>query len=120
MNLTILAWIIPVILTGIGILALGIWKSSGKLSKFLLLTGSSILGFFIFVLLHNAFYGLGIMTSHIIVLSRIMEALHVIFFFTAIVLCPAGAVTGITGSIVMVIKQRRLRQKNITVNYPAL
>ena len=109
MNLTILAWIIPVILAGIGILILGICKSSGKLSKFLILTGSSMLGFFIFVLLHNAFYGLGIMTSHITVVSRFMDALHVIFFCLALFLCPAGAITGIAGSIVIVIKQRRLR-----------
>lgn len=110
MNLTILAWVIPVILAGIGILAIGILKPSGKPSKFLILTGSSILGFFIFVLLHNAFYGLSIMTSHITILSRIMEVLHVIFFFMAIVICPAGIITGITGSIVIAIKQRRLRQ----------
>lgn len=103
----ILFWIIPLILLGIGILVFGIWKLSGKLRKFVILTGASILGFFIAVLLHNAFYGLGIITSDIAVLSNTMEALDVIFFCLAVFVCPAGIIAGIIGSIVITVRKKR-------------
>ncbi len=44
-------------------------KVGGVLKKFLLLTGASAVGFFVSVFLHNAFYGLGVTTSHMPVLS---------------------------------------------------
>jgi len=83
-------------------------KVRGTLKKFLLLTGASAAGFFISVFLHNAFYGLGIMTSHITVLSRAMEVFHVAFFIMAIIVCPAIFLVGVVGSIVLAIKQSRM------------
>jgi hypothetical protein len=84
-------------------------KVRGTLKKFfLILTGASAAGFFVSVFLHNAFYGLGIMTSHITVLSRAMEVFHVAFFIMAIIVYPAIFLVGVVGSIVLAIKQSRM------------
>jgi len=50
-------------------------------------------------ILHNVFYGLGIITSHITPLSYFMEVLHVVFFIIAIPLAPIGAVAGAVGKV---------------------
>lgn len=86
-------------------------KVRGMLKKFLLLTGASAVGFFIFALLHNVFYGLGIMTSHITVLSRSMEVFHLAFFIMAVIVCPIGFLVGAVGSIVLAIKELRMAKK---------
>lgn len=82
-------------------------KVGGKLKKFLLLTGASATGFFVFVFLHNAFYALATITSHIIVLNYSMEALHMVFFVIAIPVCPLGFLVGLVGTIVLLIRQRK-------------
>ena len=79
------------------------------LKRFLILLGASVGGLFISVLLHNAFYALGIITSHIAALSYLMEGLHVTFFCLAVFLCPAGFVVGAAGSIVFGVKKLRAR-----------
>ncbi len=78
----------------------------GMLKKFLILTGASAAGFFVFVLLHNVFYALGVVTSDITVLKYLVEAVGVIFFLIAIFACPVGFLIGAVGSIVMLIKKR--------------
>jgi len=75
------------------------------MKKFLILMGASFAGFFVFVLLHNAFYALTIITSHITVLSRLMEAFHVTSFIIAVFICPIGFVVGAVGSIVLFIRR---------------
>jgi len=75
-------------------------KIERKLKKFLLLTGASATGFFVFVFLHNVFYALGKITGHILIINYLMEALHVVFFIIAIFICPIGFLVGIAGSIV--------------------
>ena len=79
----------------------------GILKKFLILTGASAAGFFVCVILHNAFYALGTVTNDIIVLNYLVEALHIIFFLIAIFACPLGFLIGAVGSIVMLIKKDR-------------
>lgn len=64
---------------------------------FLLLLWLSAQAFFLAFMLHNVFYGLGIITSHITPLSYLMEVLHVAFFFIAIPLVPAGFIAGAVG-----------------------
>lgn len=83
-------------------------KIEGTLKKFLILTGVSSAGFFVSVVLHNAFYALGIIASQIIVLSYLMEALSVAFFMIAIFVCPLGFLVGVVGSIVLFIKKREV------------
>jgi uncharacterized membrane protein (UPF0136 family) len=78
-----------------------------KTKKFLILVLTSVIGFFIFVFLHNAFYALTILTTHIAALSHLMEAFHVIFFIIAVFLCPTTFLVGVVGSIVCAIMERR-------------
>jgi len=79
----------------------------GKIRKYLLLTGISAISFFIFVFLHNLFYGLGIISSNIILLKSLMEVLHVIFFIVALFVCPLVFLIGVIGSIIIFIKPRK-------------
>jgi hypothetical protein len=81
-------------------------RIKGALRKFLLLTGVSAVGFFIFVVLHNAFYALGTITGHIVLLNYLTEILHVAAFITAILICPLGFLIGMVGVIVIDIKKR--------------
>jgi len=81
----------------------------GKLKKFLILTGISAAGFFVSVLLHNFFYGLGVMARQIVVLSCLLEILHVLFFIIAIFICPLGFLIGVAGSVVLFIKREKGR-----------
>ena len=62
--------------------------------KFLLLTGASAVGFLVFVILHNAVYGL----------FGVEEP----FFFTlAVIVCPLGFLVGAIGTIVLLKKRKR-------------
>jgi len=81
-------------------------KVEGRLKKFLILTGASAGGYIIFSILHNLFYGLGEITSHITILNFLMRALEVIFFLIAIFACPIGFLVGVIGSIVLLVKER--------------
>jgi len=80
-------------------------KVEGKLKKFLILTGVSAAGIFIFIFLHNAFYALGIITSRIAALSYLMEVFHVFSFIVAIFVSPLVFLVGMVGSIVLFIKK---------------
>ncbi|HZI95635.1 MAG TPA: hypothetical protein VFD40_00410 [Candidatus Paceibacterota bacterium] len=81
-------------------------KVEKSLKRFLILTGGSATGFFLFVLLHNLFYGLEIVISQISVLSLIMEILYTVSFIIAIFVCPLGFVIGAIGTIMMFIKKK--------------
>ncbi|MBA7636718.1 hypothetical protein ES703_44339 [subsurface metagenome] len=82
-------------------------KIGGRLKKFLLITGASAAGFFLSVLLHNFFYALGVIASQIAVLNYLMKALHVVFFYIAIFVCPIVFLVGMIGSIVLLVKKGR-------------
>ena len=83
-------------------------KVEGKLKKLLILTGASTAGLFVFALLHNIFYALGQVTSHITILSYLMKAFEVIFFLIAIFVCPIGFLVGVIGTIIMFNKKRKM------------
>jgi hypothetical protein len=82
-------------------------RVTGTLKRFLILTGGSATGFFVFVFLHNMFYGLAVITNQIPILSFVMEILHIAFFIIAIFVCPLGFVIGIIGTIAVFIKKRK-------------
>jgi len=82
-------------------------KTEKKLKVFLILTGASAVGFLLGVILHNFFYGLGVITGHIIILKYVTEALHVAFFITAILVCPIVFLIGAVGTILMFIKKKK-------------
>ena len=86
-------------------------KVEGALKWFLILTGASAGGFFVFVFLHNAFYALNVVTSHIIVLNYLTEILHITFFIIAVLVCPLGFLIGLLGSAVLFIKRKRANSK---------
>ena len=81
-------------------------KIDGILKKFLILTGASATGFFVFVFLHNMFYALGVVTNQIPILSFIMGVFHVVCFIIAIFVCPLGFVIGAIGTIVAFTKKK--------------
>ncbi|MFC1676361.1 hypothetical protein ACFL3G_04785 [Planctomycetota bacterium] len=70
-----------------------------KVKYFLILMAASLIGFFVFVVLHNVFYGLGQLAAEIIVLNRLLDFLHAVFFIIATLVCPAGFLIGVVGSI---------------------
>ena len=108
----IISGVILVILGSVLIGLTLIQKVEGKLKKFLILTGTSAAGFFIFALLHNIFYALAQVTGHIAILNYLMKAFEVIFFLVAIFACPIGFLVGVIGTIIMFNKKRKMLQKN--------
>lgn len=97
----VLCYLVTIVLV---VAATRTWR---KTKRFLILLGASVIGFFVFVILHNAFYALAMLTEHIVVVSNLMEVLHAVFFIIAIFLCPATFLVGAVGSIVCVIIERR-------------
>ncbi|MCD6358814.1 MAG: hypothetical protein J7L90_02525 [Dehalococcoidia bacterium] len=91
------------------VLAVAATRTWRKTRRFLILVAASVVGFFVFVFLHNAFYALTMLTNHIAALSHLMEAFHVVFFIIAVFLCPATFLVGGVGSIVYAIIERRKR-----------
>ena len=73
------------------------------LKKFLILTGASFVGFFVFVLLHNLVYGLFI---HLFGADFWNGGDEPFFFILAVFICPLGFIVGATGSIVLAIRSR--------------
>ena len=82
-------------------------KAEKKLKVFLILTGASAVGFLVGVILHNFFYGLGMVTGHIIILKYVTEALHVAFFIISILVCPIVFLIGAVGSMLMFIRKKK-------------
>ena len=74
---------------------------------FFILLCASLVGFVVFVVLHNVFYALGQMAADIIVLGRLLEIFHVVSFLIAIFVCPAGFLIGVVGSVVAIITHFR-------------
>jgi len=71
-------------------------KVGGMSKKFLILTGASAAGLPVFVLLHNAIYGL-------------FNVEEPVFFITATLVCPIGFLVGAVGSVVLAIKNKRAK-----------
>ena len=80
-------------------------RVGGMPKKFLLLTGASAVGFLLFVLLHNAVYGLFI---HFFGADFWNGGDEPVFFVIAIFVCPLGFLVGAVGSIVLAIRQHRM------------
>lgn len=95
--LTFISWV-AFFLLGLALIVLIVKKKveglQGLLKKFLLLTGASAVGFFVFVLLHNAVGGL-------------FGVEEPFFFILAVIVCPLGFLVGATGTIVLFLKKRK-------------
>jgi hypothetical protein len=86
-------------------------KAKGLPKKFLLLTGFSLAGFFIFVLLHNLTYGLLIYIFGQDFWERTGIGDEPVFFILAVIVCPIGLLVGLIGTIVLFIKKKRDEKK---------
>ena len=88
-------------------------KVGGMPKKFLILTGASAVGLPVFVLLHNAIYGLFIHFFGADFWDRIgLGGDEPFFFIMAIIVCPIGFLVGAVGSIVLAIKHKRIEQSS--------
>jgi hypothetical protein len=97
-----LVYLLLILLLGVGLLIFGIRKLSGKLRKFVILTGSSAVGFFVFVHLHNLIYGLFI---HLFG-ADFWNGGDEPFFFILALLSALGFIVGAVGSVVLAIRSR--------------
>ena len=80
-----------------------------KVKYFLMLAGASLIGFFLFAILHNVFYALAQMAENIIVLRQLLGFLDAGSFLVAIIVCPPGILVGMAGSVIMYFKQRKMQ-----------
>jgi len=86
-----------------------------RVKYFSILLTASLIGFFVFVVLHNVFYGLGQLAVNINILRQLLDFLHAVFFIIATLICPAGLLVGAVGSIAATIAyfgKRRVMNKN--------
>jgi len=87
-----------------------------RVKYFFILLGASLVGFFIFVVLHNVFYGLGQMAADINILAQLLDFFHAVFFIIATLVCPAGFLVGVVGSLITMIvhfKKKRVPNKDV-------
>ena len=92
------------LISGIVILKI---KAEGLLKKFLLLTGLSMVGFPVFVILHNFIYGLLIYLFGQDFWERIGLGDEPLFFILAVIISPLGFLVGVIGTIVLLVKKRK-------------
>ena len=94
LDIVLLSGGVVVLLLGVTLLVLTVkTKVRGMLKGFLLLTGASVVGLPVFVILHNA-------------VSALFHTEEPVFFMMAVIVCPIGFVVGVVGSIVLAIKKR--------------
>lgn len=79
-------------------------KITGKLKAFLILTGSSAVGFPVFAVLHNLVYGLLILWFGEDFWGATGD--EPVFFIIAVIVCPAGFVVGAVSTIVLAVKNK--------------
>jgi hypothetical protein len=89
-------------------------KVAGMLQKFFILTGASVVGIPVSVVLHNAIYGLFITWFGANFWDRIGLGDEPFFFLMAVVVCPLAFLVGAIGSIVLVVKGRRMAGESPT------
>jgi len=82
-------------------------RTKGWSKRFLLLTGVSVIGMPISIILHNLIYGLFIYFFGQNFWERIGLLDEPVFFIIAIIVCPIAFLVGIIGSIALFIKEKR-------------
>jgi len=92
-------------LLGIALIVLTLkQKLEGISKKFMLLTGASVVGIPVAILLHNAVYGLFIYWFGADFWKGGDEP---VFFILAVIVCPIGFLVGVVGNIVLAVKKNR-------------
>lgn len=82
-------------------------KLKGLLKVFFLITGISVVGMPVSILLHNLIYGLFIYMLGQDFWERIGLGDEPVFFIIAVIVCPLGFLAGAIGSIILLAKQRK-------------
>lgn len=82
-----------------------------RVKSFLILLVASLVGFPLFVVLHNVFYALAEVASDVVGLSQVLVFLEVVFFLIAIVVCPPGVLIGAVGSVVLALSRSHQRPR---------
>lgn len=77
---------------------------------FLWLALGAAVGFLLFAVLHNVFYGLGEMASEQPFLHSLCEILHVVSFLLAILVAPPVLVVGVLGWVIRTLHRRQPNQ----------
>ena len=81
-------------------------KVAGITRKFLLLTGASITGIPLFIVLHNAVYALFITWFGADFWGGNGTGDEPVFFILAIIVCPLGFLVGAAGTVITALKNR--------------
>jgi uncharacterized membrane protein (UPF0136 family) len=79
------------------------WKTSRQFRRLLY---TSILGFVVFVLLHNAFEAIASNMNSSDLVQALLNGAGAVFFILSTLVCPAGLLVGIIGIAVTTIKNR--------------
>ena len=80
-----------------------------RAKRFVVLAVASAVGFAVFAVLHNVFYGFSKSFSDIAPLRQALEVLDVVSFLIALIVCPVGLLVGVIGAILAYAKNRRGR-----------
>lgn len=95
----------PALVTvGVAVTLLAVFRLRGRLQLFVAVAGSSIVGFYTFVLLHNMVYAL----MHVWPKGAPASG-EPVFFILALVVCPMGFLTGLVGTVVVGMRRVRTR-----------
>ncbi len=78
--------------------------------SFLWLALGAAVGFLVFAVLHNVFFGLGKMAADQPFLHGLFEVLHVVSFLLAVIVAPPVLVVGLIGWLVAGWRQRKSAQ----------
>jgi hypothetical protein len=78
-----------------------------RVKSFLILLVASLVGFPLFVVLHNGFYALAEVASDVVGLSQVLSFLEVASFLIALFVCPPGILIGAVGSVVLALLRAR-------------
>ena len=81
-------------------------KITGKRKLYLLLSGFSSAGFFLFGVLHNLFYALSTITENSVILNKTINFFGAGFFLVAVIVCPIGLIMGIVGTLILLKKSQ--------------
>ena len=79
------------------------WREA---KKYLFLGVASLIGFALFVILHNLFYALGEKYADVVVVSQLLAGLSVVSFLAAILVCPPGFFIGAVGALVLHLREK--------------
>ena len=73
------------------------WRAAKQFGGLLL---ASVIGFFVFVVLHNAFDALAVQAENMSLIRSMLQGISVVTFFLAVLVCPVAVFIGAIGAIV--------------------